>query len=519
MFESIKLGQIVSISKGRKHNLLEYKTESSKRYIQIDDLRNNLNLKYTDDKKGILVTDDDVIIAWDGANAGTVGYNLNGLIGSTLAVLRNNNPKEYNPQYLALFLQSKFSYLRARTTGATIPHLHRKTLESLKIPKISIDNQVKIANLLTQVEELISKRKESIVLLDELLKSSFLDMFIFNKNKLSWKIHTLLDLAKQEKRSMRTGPFGSNLLHDEFTEEGDVAVLGIDNAVKNKFVWAKKRYITHDKYQELTNYTIYPEDVIITIMGTVGRSAVVPKNIPLAINTKHLAAISLNQNIANPYFIAYSIHSNPEILSQIKNKTRGAIMGGFNLGLIKKLKLSLPPKPLQDKFATIVQQVEVTKTHYQESLDELNELFGSLSQRAFRGELDLSKINMPVSIKISDAKALDAPSSSGAVDLKEILDVPVFMRKQMDEEEVTTATYTDRSNNPVYDEDFLWMILQQSDDDITFEIINKKLEKFSFREYPNYDQVQEDIFSLILQKKLSQYFDRNEEKIILSRVL
>ncbi|MCK5535871.1 MAG: hypothetical protein KAI79_03540 [Bacteroidales bacterium] len=52
---------------------------------------------------------------------------------------------------------------------------------------------------------------------------------------------------------------------------------------------------------------------------------------------------------------------------------------------IRKYKIFLPPKPLQDKFATIVQQVEGAKTYYEESLDELNELFGSLSQRAFRG--------------------------------------------------------------------------------------------------------------------------------------
>jgi len=305
------------------------------------------------------------------------------------------NIKEIYPKYVYFYLKSHMKILEDGFKGAGLKHISKKYISNIKIPlPKSLEEQIKIANLLTKVEALISKREESIALLEEMLKSTFLDMFIFNEDKHLWRKCFLAELVKKDKRSMRTGPFGSNLLHSEFNEKAGVAVLGIDNAVKNRFEWGKKRYITTEKYQELKNYTICPEDVIITIMGTVGRSAVVPKDIPLAINTKHLAAITLDQSIANPYFISYSIHSNPEILSQIKNKTRGAIMAGFNLSLIKKLKFSLPPKPLQDKFATIVQQVEATKAHYQKSLDELHQLFGSLSQRAFNGELDLSGISI-----------------------------------------------------------------------------------------------------------------------------
>ena len=72
---------------------------------------------------------------------------------------------------------------------------------------------------------------------------------------------------------------------------------------------------------------------------------------------------------------------------QAKKKNKGATVGRVNVKDIKNFKVFLPPKPLQDKFATIVGQVEQTKQEYQKSLDELKNLFGSLSQRAFRGEL------------------------------------------------------------------------------------------------------------------------------------
>jgi hypothetical protein len=243
--------------------------------------------------------------------------------------------------------------------------------------------------------------------------------------------------------------------------------------------------------------------------------------------------------LINPYYLFHFTQSG-YYKYWVSKKQRAAGQPNINAKEYGTLKLLKPPKTLQDKFATIVQQVETTKAHYQKSLDELNELFGSLSQRAFRGELDLSKINMPVSIKISDAKALDAPSSSGAGDivierqkiehikgsaksgagnLKEILDVPDFMRKQVVDKEGTTVTYTDSSNTPVYSKDFLWMILQQSDDEINYKSINAKLEKYSFKDYPNYNQVQTDIFALIEEKKLIQSYDDEDKKIVLSKQL
>jgi len=104
--KSEKLKNILSIKKGVKNQITEVVSDNSIRLIQIDDLRNDNNLKFTNDKNGIYVTEDDLLIVWDGANAGTVGYAKEGYIGSTIAVLRKVYPEKYYTPYLGLFLNS-----------------------------------------------------------------------------------------------------------------------------------------------------------------------------------------------------------------------------------------------------------------------------------------------------------------------------------------------------------------------------------------------------------------------------
>lgn len=285
--------------------------------------------------------------------------------------------------YLYQFLRTIDLYGLASTTA--VPSLRKSDLARITLPLPSLQQQARIAGILGSADALRAKRRAAIAQLDALARSIFIDMVGGGCSHL-WPETTVASIADPAPGSIRTGPFGSQLLHSEFVDEG-VAVLGIDNAVHNEFRWAGRRYVSPAKYKELKRYTVKPGDVLITIMGTCGRCAVVPDDIPAAINTKHLCCITLDKRKCLPEFLHAYFLWHPTARAHLERRAKGAIMSGLNMGIIKALPVRLPPLYLQGQFARRLRAVRCLTTANGSSLLRLDELFSSLQHRAFRGEL------------------------------------------------------------------------------------------------------------------------------------
>jgi type I restriction enzyme S subunit len=277
-----------------------------------------------------------------------------GFGSSEYIVFRPND--ELSREYLYYFLsQDSFRADGIRTMSGAVGHkrVSKEFIERCQIPLPLLAEQQRIVAILDEVfaglATATANAEKNLKNARELFEAALVVDIFGNADEQRWEETTVAELALPERGSIRTGPFGSQLLHGEFVDDG-TAVLGIDNAVANEFRWGKPRFITKEKFAQLSRYQVRPGDVLITIMGTCGRCAIVPDDIPVAINTKHLCCISLDQTRCLPKFLhAYFLY-HPIARTFLAEQAKGSIMAGLNMGIIQRLPVRLPPMPQQRRI-------------------------------------------------------------------------------------------------------------------------------------------------------------------------
>lgn len=243
--------------------------------------------------------------------------------------------------------------------------------------------------MLSKAEALLKQRKESIDLLDEFLKSTFLDMFgdpILNEK--GWKLTRLSNVCK--KIGSGSTPRGGK---ESYIEEG-ISLIRSLNVHNNEFVFKDLAHISEKQAYNLRNVIVEKDDVLLNITGaSVARSCIVPeKVIPARVN-QHVSIIRTDLKILIPCFLNRVFTSENYQNYLIRTaRSKGATREAITKEEIELFKIPVPPISLQNQFVLIVEKTETLKSKIQVSLHELENLFGSLSQRAFKGKLDLSKI-------------------------------------------------------------------------------------------------------------------------------
>ncbi|WP_315569429.1 restriction endonuclease subunit S [Haemophilus parahaemolyticus] len=372
-----KLADFISLRKGKKQSECLNSDDNAVRYIQIDDLRNDDNLKFTNDEKKVLINEKDVLIAWDGANAGTIGFNLNGSIGSTITAIKINEDfsNKVSAIYLGLFLRSKEKYLRERATGATIPHIQKDSLLELLLPLPSLSTQTQIAKILDKSTALIAKRKAQIAELDTLVQSVFLEMFgdpITNPKKLPKVELSELGIWKSGGTPSRANKafFTGNI---PWITSGELETLYIEDS---------KEHISEEAVQETAVKEIEIGSILLGMYDTAGLKSSITSEVVTC--NQAIAFAKLDDDKVNTIFVYYCIQQQK---SHLLKQQRGVRQKNFNLSMIKEINVLYPNLNLQTQFAQIVEKIQTQKSQLQQSLAELEIQHQALMQRAFRGEL------------------------------------------------------------------------------------------------------------------------------------
>jgi type I restriction enzyme S subunit len=190
---------------------------------------------------------------------------------------------------------------------------------------------------------------------------------------------------------MRSGPFGSALLKSELVEEG-VPLLGIDNVHVERLESTYSRFVTPTKFRELSRYRVFPKDVMITIMGTIGRSCVVPDDIGDALSSKHVWTLTFDQSRYSPLLACLQFNYSPWAIGHFRRDEQGGIMSAIRSDTLRTTLLPVPPR---DEAAVIEQVCSISSRSILEEerlLEKLRLLRTGLEDDLLTGRVRVTKL-------------------------------------------------------------------------------------------------------------------------------
>ncbi|UJB34225.1 restriction endonuclease subunit S [Chromobacterium sp. Beijing] len=338
-----------------------------------------------------------------------------GIVSPAYDIWRLKNGSDSHIPYLERYLRSAQArgLYASRMQGAVARRrsLTKMDFLNLEIPFPPLDDQIRIAHLLGKVEGLIAQRKQHLQQLDDLLKSVFLEMFGDPvRNEREWEKPELKAFGKistgntppRNEAENYNGQFIEWIKTDNIT--GD-AVFVTPAAEHLSELGAKKaRTVTAGAL------------LVACIAGSVesiGRAALTNRTVSF---NQQINAIQPGEDVNSLYLYGLLKLSRAYIQSHATKGMKKILTKGD----FEKITMIKPPFEIQNQFAAIVEKIEALKSRLQQSLTDLEALYGSLSQHAFKGELDLSRVDLPaapIEGKSLMAAAMPAPITTPVIEL------------------------------------------------------------------------------------------------------
>lgn len=290
-------------------------------------------------------------------------------------VIQPKDKKRVFSKFVYYYLSGNMNILENGFKGAGLKHISKDYLENIEIPLPNL------ATILDQANAIIQNNRAIVQKYDALTQSLFLDMFGDPvKNEKGWEKKNGVEYSNKISVGVVIKP-ASN-----YVDEGVIALRSL-NVKPNKIDLTDLVFFSKEAHNnELSKSKLNKGDVVIIRTGSTGTAAIIPEELD-NINCIDLIIVKPNLKFINPKYLVYFFNS-----ERGKNLVSGHEVGGiqkhFNIGSIKKIEIPTPPIELQNLFAERVALIESQKQQAQLELAKSEELFQSLLQRAFNGELN-----------------------------------------------------------------------------------------------------------------------------------
>jgi type I restriction enzyme S subunit len=300
-------------------------------------------------------------------------------INAQLVLLRPN-PQKIDPLFLLYCFEGSQvkGQVNQLQTGTALQQLPVGNLKKIKIPVPPIAEQRRIAAILDKADAIRRKRKQAIQYTEELLRATFLDMFGDPvTNPKGWEVKFLSEVLSLITYGLTVRPkyfeAGIPLVSGTQIRRGTV---DLDDAPR----------ISKEDFENLSDKAkAKAGDIFFAKTGAIGHCAILETHEEIAI-AQNIARLVFNGDQVLPLFALHYLRTE-YIQDLAKRQAKGNAVQDLQLGEMKKFPIPVPPIQVQEEFVKACQRIEqLTKRHVSD-YDLTENLFNSLLQRAFRGEL------------------------------------------------------------------------------------------------------------------------------------
>ncbi len=330
------------------------------------------------------LSENDLVIAMSGATTGKIGVvtkkNIPCLLNQRVGKFEINSKNLYW-RYLKVFIKSK-SFQKdifGIAGGCAQPNISSKQIEATFIPlpilpdgTPDLKKQKQIVAILKKAEGLKDKRKGLDELFDEYLKSVFGEMFLeedFENVGMG-----------DEKICLISGEYGSGA--SAINYDGKNRYIRITDIKESGRL--KDEQVSPSRVEK--KYFLKRGDLLFARSGaTVGKTYLHDSEESNYQYAGYLIRYRFNDKVIPEYIYYYT--KTPHYLGWVSSKQKVVAQPNINAKQYSSLNIPLPPIKLQEKFASIVSQVEKIKDKLKDEKKDADELFNALMQKAFSEEL------------------------------------------------------------------------------------------------------------------------------------
>jgi type I restriction enzyme, S subunit len=262
--------------------------------------------------------------------------------------------------------QTKLKEMIGETHGSTMKHITKDRFEALSLALPPLPIQKQIADILEKADAAREKRRQANQLTEQFLQSAFLEMFGDPvTNAKGWEVSQV----------------------EEVTRSHDSRRIPLESSIRER---------RHGKfpYYGASGVIDYIDDFIFdfetVLIGEDGAN-LFARSTPIAFIANgrywvnnHAHVLTPNDSMTREYLVFFLNRTD------LKPYISGSAQPKLTAANLSRIPISVPPIHEQQKFTALVEKVESLRAKQRESEKELENLFNSLMQRAFKGELEFT---------------------------------------------------------------------------------------------------------------------------------